>query len=513
MFLRVVFTALISLLCACTTLGPDYEEPEVSWLQDWQSDLYAEVDEPEKQSELDLRSWWMRFDDPILAALINSAREENPSLHIAGLRILESRAQLGIADSNRYPQSQQASGAAAHIDTRESGGAINNDDSFRNYEAGLNVGWELDFWGRFQRGIESADAAFLGSITNYQDVQLLLCAQVASLYYFYRTDLGRIAIANENAAIQKRSLELTERLFKGGQQSELDLQQAKSQYLATLASIPTLEISLTQTRNALAALLGRPPGELTELAVVSGELPDLPDLGLNEVPARLIARRPDVRTAAWQVAAQSAQIGIAEADYYPAITLLGSVGWSASSVNGSPETTTTGAGPSFTWDIFDYGRIENNVRLQDAGLQQTIENFQNTVLQAAQQVDSAAISVVKTRELQGMLGASVKAAERSLELANTMYVEGYADFSRVLDAQRSVFAQSTNELVNQGNYIAAIIELYKSLGGGWADRRIDQVIPESTREKMKARSDWGELLDAPLPVPPLQGPSSAGSSK
>ena len=510
---RLATTVLAFTLVACTTLGPEYTEPEVSWLQDWQSDLYGEVDEPEQQSELDLRFWWTLFDDPVLNGLIQTAREENPTLRIAGLRILESRAQLGIAGSNLYPQVQQASGSAAYIDTRESGGANNNDQSFNSYQAGFNVGWELDFWGRFQRGIESADALFLASMTNYQDVQLLLSAQVADLYFSYRTTLARIAIARQNAAIQKRSLDITEQLFNGGQQSELDLQQAKTQYLATLASVPPLEITLAQVRNNLAALLGRAPGTITELAGAAAELPVVPDPAIDEIPARLVARRPDVRTAAWQVAAQSAQIGIAEADYYPAISLIGSVGWSANSVNNSSDTTTFGTGPSFNWNVFDYGRIENNVRLQDARLQQAIEGFQNSVLQAAQEIDSAAVSVVKTRELQSMLVASVTAAERSLSLANTLYVEGYADFSRVLDAQRSVFTQTTNELINRGNNIAAIINLYKSLGGGWEDTPIDQLIPESTRESMQERTDWGDLLTAPLPVPPQQGSPYPGTSK
>ena len=504
---------LLALLCACTTLGPDHQEPQVDWLSEWQTDLYGQIEQPGAQTELDLRFWWLMFDDPILNQLIDTAREKNPSLELAGLRILESRAQLGIAGSNLYPQSQQASGAGAYNDVSQSGGAVNNSDSFNSYQAGVGVGWELDFWGRFRRGIESADAAYLASITNQQDVQVLLSAQVATLYFSYRTTLARIGVARKNATIQKRSLEITEQLFKGGQQSELDLQQAKAQYLATLATVPPLEITLAQTGNALAALLARPPGEVPELAAVSAELPPSPPVDIQAIPARLLARRPDIRTAAWQVAAQSAQIGIAEADYYPAITLLGSVGWSSSSVNGSPDTTSFGGGPSFTWNVFDYGRIENNVRLQDVRLQQSITGFQSSVLQAAQEIDNAAISIKKTEELETMLSASVVAAERSLELANTLYVEGYADFSRVLDAQRSVFSQTTNELANRGNHLAAIISLYKALGGGWQETPIDQLIPESTRDTMKTRTDWGELLDAPLPVPPTDSTAYPGSKK
>src|SRR5688572_22764031 len=227
----VVFVTVL-VLTACTTLGPDYEEPEVAWLSNWQSDLYGQVGRPEQQAELDVRFWWRLFNDPVLDELIETARRENPTLRIAGLRILESRAVLGIASSNRYPQLQQASGAVNYVDSRERGGqAGDRDQSFTTYRAGFDVGWELDFWGRFRRGIESAEAGFFASITAQQDVQVLLSAQVADLYFAYRTTLLRIEIARENAAIQKRSFEITEKIYESGQGSELDLQQAKTQYL------------------------------------------------------------------------------------------------------------------------------------------------------------------------------------------------------------------------------------------------------------------------------------------
>lgn len=510
---RLAALAVAGLLAACTTLGPDYQEPEVAWLADWQTDLYGQLRYPQPQPEVDLGFWWQVFDDATLNGLIETARRENPDLQIAGLRILESRAQLGIAGSNLYPQLQQVNGAATYIDSRQSGGAVDNDDNFTAYQAGFDIGWELDFWGRFQRGVESADAAFFASITNQQDVQVLLAAQVADLYFSYRTTRALIDIARKNAEIQKRSLDITERLYNGGQQSELDLQQARAQYLATLSTVPPLEIRLTQTRNALGTLLARPPGAIPELAAAPEELPEVPRVSVDEIPARLLARRPDVRTAAWLVAAQSAQIGIAEADYYPAISLLGSIGWSGTTDNGTPDSTVLGGGPALTWNVFDHGRIANNVRLQDARLQQTIESFQNRVLLAAQEIDNAAISVVKTHELQAVLGQSVAAAERSLQLATTLYVEGYADFSRVLDAQRAVFSQSTDELANRGNHISAIISLYRALGGGWVETPIEQLIPAPTRDTMQQRSDWGDLLTAPLPVPPEGASSNPGSSK
>jgi NodT family efflux transporter outer membrane factor (OMF) lipoprotein len=382
--------------------------------------------------------------------------------------------------------------------------------SLVSYQGGFNLVWELDFWGRFRRAIESADAAFFASIANQQDVQVLLSAQVSDLYYAYRTTELRIAIARENAAIQKRSYEITEQIYQSGQGSELDLQQAKTQYLATLSTIPELQISLTTVRNALCAVLGRPPGEMPELTEPVSRLPSIDSTGIQEIPAQLLLRRPDIRAAAWQVAAQSAQIGIAEADLYPAISLLGSIGWSGSTLSGSPEIGSLAIGPSLRWNIFDYGRIENNVRLQDARLQQLIETYQDRVLQAAREIDDAAISVVKTREQQAVLAQSVRAAQRSLELANKRYQEGYASFQRVLDAQQSMFAQAERQIVNQGNHISAIIGLYRALGGGWLPTPVKQLIPEGVRQTMQERTDWGNLLTAPLPDSP---PSAYGASQ
>ncbi len=500
------------LLGACTTLGPDYEEPDVAWLNEWQTDLYGQAVGPGQQRDLDLQFWWHAFNDPVLNSLVDSAREHNPSLRIAGLRIMESRAVLGIASANLYPQLQQINGAATYIDSRSTGGAgANVQDSYGAYSAGFDLAWELDFWGRFRRGIESAEAGFFASVTNQQDVQVLLAAQVADLYFAYRTTLLRIDIAHKNTDIQKRSLEITEQLFNSGQESELDLQQAKAQYLGTLATIPDLEGQLVRVRNALAAVLGRKPGDVPELDMVVRPLPLVDGAVLRELPAKLLLRRRDLRTAAWQVAAQSAQIGIAKADYFPAITLLGSVGWSTTSLGGSPQVRSIAAGPAITWNILDYGHIASNVRLQDARLQQTIELFQNTALLAAREMDDAAITVVKTAEQKAPLSGAARAAERSLHLANSQYQEGYADFQRVLDAQRVMFTQTERELLNDSAHISAVITLYKAAGGGWTEMPAQDLLPEATRDTMKSRTNWGGLLEAPLPARP-EGPASDSDS-
>lgn len=500
----MLLLGLVLLLPACTTLGPEYVEPEVDWMADWESSLYGQAEEGEAapQEQGDLAFWWHAFNDPVLNQLIETARDENPTLRIAGLAIAQSRALLGIATGSQYPQLQQASGAYSRVDGWPTEGSNSGDRTgLESYNLGFDVGWEVDFWGRYQRGIESADASFFASLANQQNAQILLSAQVAQTYFLYCTIAQQIEIARRNADLQKRSLEITRRLYSSGQDSELDLQQAKTQYLSTMASIPELEVSLQQVANALSALLGRPPGELPELAGKAPALPALAPLMIRELPARLLLRRPDVRAAALQVAAQSAQIGIAAANLYPSVSLFGTLGWSGTTLDGNVDTLNTGFGPGFSWNLFNYGRLENNVRLQDTLLQQAIESYENTVLQAAREIDDAAISVVKTREQDAILAEALVAAERSLKLSTSRYREGYSDFVRVLDAQRALALQSANYIANKGAHVSAVVAFYRALGGGWRAATAENYIPASTREVMEERTDWGDLLTAPLPAP------------
>lgn len=494
----LILVALILSLQACTVLGPNYQEPEVDWLKDWQPSYYGE--QSIEQQSMDLQFWWKIFNDPVLNQLVETARSENISLKIAGLRIFESRAQLNIAESTLYPQLQQVNGSAFYADSKKYGGDGSQTPSLTGYQTGFSVGWELDFWGRFRRSIESADAAFFTSVTNQQDIQVLVTAQVAQTYFAYRITQGRIAIAHHNAKIQKRSYEITSNIYKNGEGSELDLQQAKTQYLATLATIPDLEISLNQNLNALSVILGQAPGHLT----LSSELPEgyvLPIVAeekFNHIPAELLIRRPDIRTAAWQVAIQSAQIGVAEAAYYPSISLFGTLGWSGDSLSASSDVGSVSFGPSFSWDVLNYGRIENNIRVQDARLQQLIEQYQNQVLQAAQEVNNATYKLIKTQEQQIILDETVIASKRALAIANIRYREGYADFQRVLDAQRIMFSQTERQWLNQGNYVATVISLYKALGGGWTSAPVETLISDDIKQTMQDRTDWGELLSSPI---------------
>ena len=505
-------------LTGCTTLGPNFQTPEIAWLAQWHSELYGEptgvgvhaparaATQADERSTPELAFWWTLFEDPALNALIESAHRENPGLRIAGLRILESQAVLGIAGSALYPQLQQLQAGAQYQNTQVDGGGGLLDGDVLGYSAGVNAAWELDFWGRFARGVESADAAYFAAVANQQDAQLLLNATVAELYFAYRTLERRVFIVKHNASLQARSFEITENIFAEGQASELDVQQAKTQYLATLAAVPAIELELIKVRNALAALLGRPPGDVPGLEPREQPLPKLESLGVASVPALVLKRRPDVRAALWGVAAQSAQIGIAEADFYPSIALVGGLSWAGSNVAVSPNSTTLGIGPALQWNIFDYGRIENNIRVQDARLQQRIENYRNTVLQAAREIDDAAISIVKTREQLGYLDETVTTSARALELAQSRYIEGYADFQRVLDAQRAVVTQTERALITEGSHLSAVIALYKALGGGWSPATLQTILPQQTLDDMSARTDWNGLMHSA--VLPSSSPAS-----
>ena len=371
----------VALLGACSTVGPDFERPQVPWLDHWAGgslkSLAAESSDSRAPRSRQMQQWWRTFKDPVLDQLIAEAQRVNPTVRTAGIRIMEARAQLGIAGSTRYPQGQQATGKLLRAGEQRAGAP---DSSATSFNADLSISWELDFWGKFRRGIEAADAGYLASIAQYDDVQVLMAAQVAGLYCSIRTVEARLLIARENAALQLRSLEITEQLFKSGHESELDVQQARSLYLGTLSTIPPLEASLRQTQNALSTLLARAPGTLPEMAPGKNLIPQAGLEVIVDMPADLLRRRPDVRAAEMQLAAQSAQIGVSAAELYPSLSLLGSLGLSDTSSSRSPRVLNWAAGSGLVWNVFDHGRLTNTVLLQDARFQQLHEQNQAAFL-------------------------------------------------------------------------------------------------------------------------------------
>jgi outer membrane protein TolC len=218
-----------------------------------------------------------------------------------------------------------------------------------------------------------------------------------------------------------------------------------------------------------------------------------------DVPADLLRRRPDVRTAEMQLAAQSALIGVSESALYPSITLIGSVGLSDTSLASSPRTVDWAVGPAFVWNIFDYGRLKNDVLVQDARFQQLYEIYQDTVLRAAREVDDAAVLFATNRVQVDILDQAVQAARRALDIATIQYREGMVDFERVLDSQRSLFAQEDRLVAARGSVAQSLIALYKAIGGGWQPARGQPPVDEAAREMMERRSNWHGTTGAPLP--------------
>lgn len=500
-FFCLIFCVLLS---GCAMVGPDFSRPQAPVSEAWATqDSETLTASSEQASE-----WWLSFDDPLLNALVEHAYQQNLDLQIAGLRILEARAQLGISTGNLYPQ-QQALGAGfgANGASEHAANTIGGDLNYTDASLGFDAAWELDLWGKFRRGVQAADASLLASIADYDGFLVSLTAEVARSYILIRTLEERIRVSQANVAIQQRSKQITQTRFDGGLVTELDVQQARNLLANTQAVIPVFRASLRQAKNSLAILLGMPPQQVDEMISTSGMIPSPPAAVAVGLPAQLLRRRPDVRQAELQAVAQSSLIGVAQADLFPHFTLLGSVGLRASD---SPLTRQGGsdvgdlfssdsveyvAGPAISWDIFNYGRIKNQVRVQDARLQQLLINYQNTVLRAARDVEDALTGLVNNRQQLVYLQRAVAASQRSVDLSMLQYREGLVDFQRVLDTQRGLSDAQDRLTETQGSVALNMVGVYKALGGGWQIRNGQAFVATDVRQQMAERTNWGSLLD------------------
>lgn len=495
-------------LAACTAVGPDYSRPDSPLGPDWYQDEVAGLStSPQEEA-----AWWTLLADPELNRLVTEALEANDRLTIAGLRVLESRAQLGIATGLQYPQTQVVAGGATGLSASENAAnTAAGDLAYRQYDIGISASWEIDFWGRYRRGIEAADAIYRQSVAAHDEATVLVAAQVAFAYLTIRTIEEQIRITVSNVASQQRSFDIVDLLYRNGESSELDVLQAKTLLLATQASLPALEAELAQARHGLSVLLGRPPGAIEPLLSGDAPIPGVPDELVIGVPADLLRQRPDVRAAEYLAMAANAGVGLASADLYPSFTLSGTVGVVAadgtdttrSGVSGigelfSADSLTWSAGPAFVWPFLNYGRIRNNVRVQDARLQQALTAWRDTVLQASREVEDAIAGLNGAREQHRILEETVIAAERATAVAMLRFQEGFADYQRVLDAQTALFAQQGRLVSSKSNMAASLVALYLALGGGWQVKP-GLLVPESTIETMRERTDWADLLDEPTP--------------
>jgi NodT family efflux transporter outer membrane factor (OMF) lipoprotein len=458
--------------------------------------------------------------------LIQIAYNQNLTLVAAGTRVLQARAELGVAIGEFYPQIQHGTGSmlynrGSHADPTANPltGFLPN---FWRDSLGLTVNWELDFWGKFRRAIQSADATYLGSIAAYDNALVTLIGDVATTYIGIRTLQTQIAIAEDNIVKQKKALAIANARFRGGAATKLDVYQAENVLGQTEASVPQLTAQLDQGMNALRVLLGMAPQPLDALLRGAQAIPVPPTNVAVGIPADLVRRRPDIREAELAAMAQSAQVGIAEADLYPAFSLLGTFGTVASNINGNKlsqlfqgKGITFGFGPTFTWNILNYGQITNQVRVQDAKLQELLVDYQNSVLTAQQQVEDGLATFLQSRKEVDDLRRSVAAANAALGLAFLQYQLGTRDFTTVLTAEQNLYTAQTDLATAEGNVSSGLAAVYKALGGGWQIRDNNEFVPTQTVEEMRNRTNWGDLLAAPnqpqQPAPGLPTPANVSA--
>ncbi|WP_153771379.1 efflux transporter outer membrane subunit [Labrenzia sp. CE80] len=503
-----IFALFVLLLLGGCMVGPDFERPDAPRLDSWSSGANLPIDHKTGFTTRSAESapWWHVFNDETLNALIADAYRQNMSLQAAGVRVYQARAALGIAKGELFPQDQSLSAGQESIrfSTRdpfirdlERAGLVN--DQFTRASVGFDAGWEIDIWGKIRRNVQSSNAELNAEIASYDDALVTLTGDVAATYTEVRELQLLITIARRNAALQRKSLNLTRLRLENGAATRLDFDEATVLLNNTLALIPSYEADLTQALNALSLLLGEPPGDMKERLGKLSRLTRIPAEVAIGVPADLLRRRPDIRYAEYVAAAQSAQIGVATADLYPAFTITGAIGVSADNFanlfdNGAVRGFIN---PGFSWNFLNYGRIRNNVRVQDAKYEEALLNYKETVLSAYSEVENALVGFLRSKQEAALLARSVRAGRSAVAEVLDQYQEGTAEYDRVINAQRSLLRAEQRLIAAQANTLTSLVAVYKAIGGGWAPENVKGLISEDVRRRMSERTNWGTLLEPP----------------
>jgi NodT family efflux transporter outer membrane factor (OMF) lipoprotein len=498
---RGIAPALLFALASTTAclVGPNYSTPKSDVAPSY---LPSPVAAPKPLNAADAY-WWRSLNDPTLDGLVESAYQNNLTLQLAGVRVLQARAQLSQSIGNLFPQQQGASGSINWNQT-------NRPNTFNRFDDSLGFGlsWELDVWGKIRRGIEADRAAYLGTVASYDDALVTVIADVASNYVNLRTAEERIRVAQKNLETQKESLRVASVQFKYGEVSELDVKQAMTLVGQTQAQIPPLQNTVRQSKDALAVLLGQTPEAIDGTLTDTGIIPVAPAEATVGIPRDLLRRRPDVRTAGYAAASQSALIGVAVAAMYPSFSLTGAFGFASTNVGASSladmftwQSRVASAGASFFFPIFNYGRLVNQVRVQDAQFQEAVLNYQNVVLNAQREVEDGLSAFATARETQENLETAAKAAERSTQLSILQYKAGEVDYTTVLTSEQSELAIEDSLATTKGNVVLGLISVYRALGGGWEIRGDQDVVSDEVKAEMARRTNWGSMLETAQHMP------------
>jgi NodT family efflux transporter outer membrane factor (OMF) lipoprotein len=450
------------------TVGPDYATPQTAVPAQW-----SETPEPgitSGESRLELTRWWTVFNDPEIDSLVERAVASNKDLQAAGARIREARALQIIASAGAYPA---VAASGAYTRSRDSG----NSDSSRSgggddedlFDAGFDANWEIDVFGGVRRSVEAASADISASEEDYNNVLVTLLAEAARNYIELRGSQLRISIARENIGSQEQTLELAQARLEAGLGSELEVAQAKAQLATTEAQIPALETSMKQSIHRLGVLLGQHPGALLDELSASKPMPVTPPEVPVGLPSELLRRRPDIRQAERELAAQTARIGVAVADLFPRFFLTGALGLQSANLSDfvSSGSRFWSIGPSFSWPVFSAGQIRANIRLQEIRQEQALISYEQVVLTSLEEVENALVSYGREQAARRSLAQSVESNRRSVEISNELYAKGLVDFLNVLVSQRSLYQSEDALAQSDQRVLTNLAALFKALGGGW----------------------------------------------
>jgi multidrug efflux system outer membrane protein len=463
-FIKSVLCLLAALggmvMTGCTAVGPNYVQPETKVSTSWNTRLEGGLSAEEMDPNT-LAKWWTTINDPELTNLIERAKTNNLDIKNALARVLESRARRGIAAASLYPN-LNVSGSATRSRTKDV------DTTSSLYSANFDAGWEMDIFGGVRRSVEAADADLQTAQENLHDVLVSLLAEVALNYIELRTYQTRLDVVQASIEVQTETYQLTLWRYQAGLNDELAVQQARYNLESSRSQIPALRTGFEESMNSLAVLLGEEPGTLQKEMEKPGPIPVAPVNVAVGVPADIIRRRPDIRSAERALAAQTARIGVAEASLYPSFTLNGSIGLDALSMRDIPSATwTLSGGPRFSWPIFDAGAIRQNIKVQSALAEQSLIQYKSVVLTALQEVENALVSYAQEQQRRENLRQAAQAAQAAAELARQKFEAGLTDFTDVLDTQRSLLSFQDQLAQSDGAVTSDLIQLYKALGGGW----------------------------------------------
>ena len=465
MMRRSVAAAMTLLLMAGCAVGPDYRKPEIDSPPAWMVDVQQAQDTANT-------AWWEQFSDPVLNDLIAAALRQNYDLRIATARVEEYYGRYGATRADLFPQVGYGADAGRTL-LSEKGVPAGTGSTRSAYQAQFNASWEIDLWGKLRRATEAAQADLMAAEDVRSGVILSLVTSVATAYVDLRSLDQQLEIARQTVKSREESVTLFDIRFKGGNISEMELSQVRSEYYVALAAVPDLEKRVRQQENLINLLLGRNPGPVPRGKPLNAfALPVVP-AGL---PSDLLARRPDIRQAEQQLIAANARIGVAKAQYFPSISLTGFFG-SASTDLGDLFT-----GPAKTWNfagtlagpIFTAGRIKGSVKTAQAVQQQALFGYEQAVKNGFREFEDALIDQDRTRLQLDAQAKQVEALATYAKLARLRYENGYTSYIEVLDAERSLFNGQLAYTQTEDVFLRAFVNLYKSMGGGWvvvADKR------------------------------------------